>query len=103
MKEKESDIQKAILEYLKLKSHFCWRNNSGAFKTERGGFYRMGTPGAPDIFLVKRPVGTFVGIEVKTLKGVLSEPQRAFSRELEAHGGIYLVARSVDDVIAAGL
>jgi len=34
----EAAIQAAILDYLRLKGRFFWRNNSGAFKTERGGF-----------------------------------------------------------------
>ncbi len=93
---KESEIQKAILEYLKLKGYFCWRNNSGAFKTERGGFYRMGIKGAPDIFLIKE--GRFIGLEVKTRLGTLSEAQEAFKVALEAAGGTYLIVRSLDDV-----
>jgi hypothetical protein len=74
---KETEIQAAILAYLRLKGHFFWRSNSGAFKTERGGFYRVGTPGAPDI------IGSsmkFVGLEVKSAK-----------------------VRSIDDVAALGL
>jgi hypothetical protein len=56
---KETEIQAAIMAYLRLKGHFFWRNNSGAFKTARGGFYRVGTPGAPDI--IGCVDGKFVG------------------------------------------
>ena len=73
---KEKEIQAAILEYLALRGHFFWRNNSGAFKTEHGGFYRMGTPGAPDIIGCVQ--GKMIGIEVKNASGTLSETQEAF-------------------------
>lgn len=98
---KETEIQAAILDYLRLKGHFFWRNNSGAFKTERGGFYRVGTPGAPDIIGCVN--GKFVGLEVKTTKGRLSDDQEAFAHLLRGVGGQYHVVRSIDDVIALGL
>ena len=97
----KADTQRAILDYLALKKHFCWRNNGGAFKTDRGGFYRVGTPGAPDIICVIE--GQFVGIEVKDEKGKLNPNQVAFKERLEAAGGKYVVARSVDDVIERSL
>ena len=98
---KESQTQRAILDYLAHKKRFCWRNNSGAFKTDRGGFYRVGTPGSPDIICVIE--GQFVGIEVKDEKGKLNHNQVAFKEQLEAAGGKYVVARSVDDVIEGSL
>ena len=38
----ESDTQRAILDYLTLRKHFCWRNNSGAFKTVNGAGFLGG-------------------------------------------------------------
>jgi hypothetical protein len=98
---KETEIQKAILDYLRLKGRFFWRNNSGAFKTERGGFYRVGTAGAPDI--IGCVDGKFMGIEVKTAKGKLSADQQEFARGLRMAGGAFHLVRSLDDVIALGL
>ena len=98
---KESEIQRSILEYLALRHHFHFRCNTGAYKTERGSFIRYGTPGAPDIVVVAN--GTMIGIEVKNASGKLSEDQTAFSEKLKAAGGIYIVARSIDDVQALGL
>ena len=98
---KETEIQKAILDYLRLKGRFFWRNNSGAFKTESGGFYRVGTAGAPDI--IGCVDGKFVGLEVKTEKGKLSVDQQAFARGLRTAGGAFHLVRSIDDVIALGL
>jgi hypothetical protein len=61
---KETAIQAAIIDYPRLKGRFFWRNNSGAFKTERDGFYRVGTPGAPDVIGCFQ--GRFIGLEVKS-------------------------------------
>ena len=98
---RETEIQGAILNYLRLKGRFFWRNNSGAFKTERGGLDRVGTPGAPDI--IGCVDGKFVGLEVETAKGKLSDEQEAFAHALRAFGGKYHVVRSIDDVEALGL
>ena len=61
----------------------------------------MGTPGSPDIVCVIE--GQFVGIEVKDEKGKLNPNQVAFKERLEAAGGKYVLARSVDDVIGRSL
>jgi hypothetical protein len=71
MAQRESDIQR-----------FFWRNNSGAFRTEWGGFYRVGTPGAPDI--IGCVEGKFIGLEVKTPHGKLSDEQEPFAHRLRA-------------------
>jgi hypothetical protein len=71
---KEAEIQAAIFDYLQLKWRFFWRDNSGAFKTGRGGFYRVGTPGAPDI--IGCVDSKFVGLEAKTATGTLSDMQK---------------------------
>lgn len=91
---KEKEIQSAIIQYLTLKKILHWRQNSGTFKT----VYRMGIVGAPDIFAVKE--SKIYGIEVKNEKGKLSDGQILFRQQFEKAGGIYLVARSIDDVLA---
>jgi hypothetical protein len=95
-KIKESDIQSAILQYLNLKHIFHYRNNTGAFRTERGGFYKFGEVGSPDIICVVR--GRFIGIECKTPTGKLNDNQLDFKERLEEAGGMYVVARSLDDI-----
>jgi hypothetical protein len=42
--------------------------------------------------------GQYVGIEVKAPKGRQSEHQREFQRKLEAAGGKYVLAYSIDEV-----
>lgn len=99
MRSTEKATQKAILDYLELTGVFHWRNNSGAMRTEHGSFVRFGTAGSPDIIVVLPPHGQILGIEVKDGRGSLSAAQKAFRDALERVGGLYLVARSLDDVI----
>jgi Holliday junction resolvase-like predicted endonuclease len=58
---------------------------------------RWSYKGFPDRIAVKNGVVLF--IEVKTEKGKQSEHQVEFQKQIEDHGGIYLLVRSVDDII----
>lgn len=103
LKIKEKDIQRQITDYLTLKGYFWWRNNSGAFITERAGkkgFYKFGQTGSPDLFVVKLRVdcGQIYGIEVKAEKGKQSEAQLEWATEFQLNGGIYLLVHSVEEI-----
>jgi hypothetical protein len=97
----EKDIQSAICDYLTARRHFFWRNNTGAFKTERGGFIRFGAVGSPDIILVH--TGRPYFLEVKRPKTKQSPDQVSFQKEAKKAGALYAVVRSIDDVQALGL
>lgn len=97
----EKHIQNSIIEYLTLKRYFFWRNNSGAFKTDAGGFYRFGEKGSPDICLIKN--GKFIGLEVKNEKGKQSLFQKQWETDCKLAGGEYHVVKSIDDCIKIGL
>lgn len=98
IKEKESDIQKAILTYLKFRKIFAWKNNSaGIYLKKTGSYIPMGMTGISDILGIL-PNGRFLAIEVKTKIGKLSENQEAFIAEITSRKGLAIVARSVDDV-----
>ena len=98
-------MQAAICDYLALKGHFFSRtNNAPIFDTGRKAFRSLPKytrKGWPDICLIKE--GVFYGIEVKTDVGKLSPEQRELGAEIIANGGQYIIARSIDDVQAAGL
>jgi Holliday junction resolvase len=98
-REKESDVQRAILDYLELRGIFHYRNNSGGFRDAKQHFYQFGAVGSPDIVAVMN--GRYVGIEVKGTSGKQSDHQKEFQQKLEAAGGKYILARSLDDVIRA--
>jgi hypothetical protein len=90
---KESDIQRQILDYLAIKGVFAYRNNSGALRR----FFRAGVLGGPDV--VCGIDGRYIGIEVKAPKGKQSDHQKEFQKNLEAAGGKYVLAYSLDDIM----
>lgn len=78
-----------------------WRNNSGALPDETGRMIRFGLPGSADILGLLVPSGRFLAIEVKTPIGKQSDQQKRFQLMVERSGGLYVLARSVDDAVKA--
>lgn len=85
---KESDIQRQIKDYLQWRGWFVVKIHQSL------GSYK----GIADLYALKD--GRHAWIEVKTPAGSQSEDQVKFQRDVEGHGGTYLVARSVEDIIA---
>lgn len=82
----EAELKKAIKKYL---------DDIGAYwSMVKGGAHSK--PGDPD--MIACIGGHFVGIEAKTYEGVQSNIQRLRQKQIEEAGGIYILARSVDDV-----
>jgi hypothetical protein len=103
-RRKKKQTSSAILAYLALKGIFHYRSNSGPFvfpetATTARRFIKAGALGSPDIVCVIN--GQYVGIEVKGAKGRQSDNQKEFQRRLEAAGGKYVLAYSLDDVLNA--
>lgn len=96
MKSNEKAIQNAVLEYLSLKKVFHWRNNTGALKTENGGFLRFGTVGSPDVFVIHK--GRIIGLEIKD-KARQSDGQKEFEKAMKKAGGEYYIIRNIDEVM----
>lgn len=92
----EHEIQSAILEWLKLKRIFHWRNNSGAMK-KGAHFVKFGTVGSPDIFALHK--GVLIGIEVKKPRGRISLKQVEFGQALIDSGGHYIIAYDLQVVV----
>ena len=85
----ESVILNATRQYLRLKGYRVIRHQQG-----------MGCePGIPDLSAIKR--GRTIYIETKSPKwrGKLSKDQERFKVDIEAHGGLFLVIDSVDEMI----
>ena len=83
----EKQITADIRGYLQFKGIVHWKVMQG-----------LGcTPGVPDIVGIL-PGGRFLGIEVKTAKGKLSDKQAYFKEMIEKNGGLYILARSIEDV-----
>jgi hypothetical protein len=102
---KEQELVKLILQYLNLKGHFCWRNNTGAVKsiyTDKHGKSRTrmwwaGIKGASDILGVLKG-GKFLAIECKIGKNKPTIHQQNFLNQIHQRGGLAIVAYNLEDV-----
>jgi len=99
----EAQIEMSICHYLQVRGFFFWKApNGGFFDTKTKRFRKHVNPyvrnGIPDIILVHK--GQFIGLEVKSEKGRLSDDQKYFHQEAEKNGAKLFVVRSIDDVEA---
>lgn len=98
----ERDILKAILDYLAARKILAWRQNCGAIPATYKGrqrFIRYGQPGQADICGILRPSGRYLAIEVKSVKGKVSDLQALHLDLVRSQGGVAGVCRSVEDVV----
>lgn len=98
-KMSEHELQKSILEFLKLKNIFAWQNKTQGTFDPRIGRFRSNPhtlKGVSDILGIYK--GKFLAIEVKTEKGKATDEQLAFIHEVKRQGGWACIARSIEDV-----
>jgi hypothetical protein len=97
----EAVIQQKIRLALGMRDDiFMFRINVGVFRPMHGNqqrAIRSAPDGTPDLLGVKTP-GLAFGIEVKAAKGTQREAQKNWQKAWEKRGGIYILARSVEDV-----
>lgn len=74
----------------------AWQNNTGVLRDATGRPVRYGLPGSSDIIAVVN--GRFVGIEAKVGADRQRQNQADFATAVRKAGGVYILARSVDDV-----
>lgn len=99
-KSTEKEIQKSILDYLKLKGYLCFKHlNVGIHKPD-GSYIKLpeGDKGISDIIGCTK-TGQFFAIEVKRPGGHVSPEQMNFLDRVSASGGIGILAYSTDDVM----
>lgn len=94
----ERAILNAILEYLWTNGYYVWRQNSGTVRTEWGTYVKLAPAGTADI-IGMTPQGQFIAIETKTATGKQRFSQEVFQRRVEDNKGIYILARSVTELI----
>jgi len=84
----ETGILRAVRDYLRVQGWLVIRQQQG-----------MGShKGIADLYCLKD--GRSVWLEIKTPTGKQSRYQQTFQADVEAYGGEYVVARSVDDVMS---
>ena len=94
----EREVQRAILIYLRARGCLV-------AVTDAGAAYRAGSFGAdtvpagwPDITGVT-PDGRFIGVECKSPTGRQSPAQKQMEESIRRRNGIYILARSIEDVV----
>jgi hypothetical protein len=100
---RESQLQSAVEYYLKLYENqqklVYIKNNTGLFRNEKGGAYRVGKKGSSD-FIIAVKGGVTLWIEVKLPSTKQNPNQIEFQDKIEKLSHKYYVARSLDDVVA---
>lgn len=98
--ETEQGIQKAIIDYLRLKKFVAFKHHSTGSTIREGKavFFKHGDRGIADVIGCS-PSGRFIAIEVKKKGGKPSEEQIQFIESVNASGGIGIIAYSLDDVV----
>ena len=101
IKTSEAEVLKACKQYLLLRGHKVWRQNTGQL-TQDGRHIRFGIPGLADIG-GSTNTGRALQVECKSGAGKLSAAQMNFRDWFVESGGLYVLARSVKDLQEAGL
>lgn len=95
----ESDLVQAILlEFGSRPDLRIWRANVLVAQDKNGRVIRAGIKGQADISGIMRPSGRRIEIECKSPHGRQSEEQRRWQRMIEWAGGLYILARRIEDV-----
>lgn len=96
----ESELFKLITDYLQylenLGQLYWFHSPSGKIKTESGRYFRAGKPGVHDLTVCFK--GRYIGIELKSAKGRQKQNQVDAQISIEENGGLYIIARSLEDV-----
>ena len=100
-KTPEGAIQLKIMHYLRDEGILFWRHEPNTYNHALGRHianpYAM--KGVADILgVMPDGTGRMLAIEVKTPRGRQSADQKLFERRLKALNGVYILARSVDNV-----
>jgi VRR-NUC domain len=91
-------INDILVAFGSLSNIRIWKNDVGVGRAlDNDRVLRWGLKGSSDIIGVGLG-GKFIAIEVKTGKARQSEQQKNFQNMVNSMGGIYIVARSIQDV-----
>ena len=102
--QRERDLVKACLSYLRARGIPAWRNNTGQLmQTNKRGKtrpVRFGHKGSSDILGLLPPRGQFFAVECKVGRNKLRADQEAFIDDVRSAGGCAIVVRCLEDLMA---
>jgi len=90
MMAKESEIQMAIRDYLRWHKWYCFKIHQSLASHK----------GVADLYAIKGARSLWIEVKTPNPRSKQSKDQAAFGCAILDHGGEYLVARSVDEVVA---
>lgn len=98
-KSPANELTHQIMVQIKLDGGFAARvNTTGTYSTKLKRFITSGaTKGAADIQATYK--GRTVQIEVKIAKDKMSEHQLCFQKQIEAAGGTFIIAKTIDSFL----
>ena len=90
MGESENKVRTEVRGALKKMGWFIFHIHQKGFRCY---------PGISDYIAIRR--GRHVFVEIKDDKGEQTKAQKDFERDVKEHGGEYIVARGIDDLMKA--
>lgn len=105
MSQSENSVVRSCMKYLSVKGWSVWRIHNRAVKRtdlRNAPWVFHGSMGLPDILSVKKGFPA-LAVECKSENGRQSQWQVQFESAWMAAGHVYIVARSIDDLIDAGI
>ncbi len=94
-----NELTRQIIKYCTMQGHYVFRVNNIPGRKNRANTL---TKGVADIMGVDK-YGKALAIEIKTENDRQSSFQKEFENHYKKRGGIYILARSLENVIEAGL
>ena len=98
---REMDLTRSVVEWLRTMGFVALRQNVGQSRyTAKDGtdrFVKFGFAGLSDVLGIL-PGGRFLAVETKVGRNTATGSQASFLAEVEAIGGIGILAYSLDDV-----
>lgn len=94
-----SELVNACLLELSGRGVMCWKNQTGVARAMDNPqrIIKFGLKGSADILGVM-PGGRAIAVECKTGTGRQHGKQPQFQKAFETRGGLYVLARSIDDL-----
>lgn len=97
MAQKERIIERTIINYLRAKGFLVSKiRSTGRFVQGRMIPLPEDERGVSDLIACYQ--GKYIAIEIKAGNGRQTEYQKAFESRVKESGGIYLIARSIQDI-----
>jgi hypothetical protein len=100
--EAHTALVRAALQELAVNGYTAWQNSTGVWFDDDGRPHKYGKVGSADIYCILPPHGRHCEFEAKTGTGKQSINQEKHQKYVvERNGGIYILFRSVSELISA--